>query len=49
MCAVALAPPRLSQTTQPKGGDPAAAREHERELLIRYHRGGDLAPGAVTG
>jgi len=33
MCAVALAPPRLSQTTQ----------ELERELLIRYHESGDLA------
>jgi RNA polymerase sigma-B factor len=39
MCAVALAPPRLSQTTHPKGGD----RELERELLIRYHDFGDLA------
>jgi RNA polymerase sigma-B factor len=43
MCAVALAPPRLSQTTHPKGGDRAPAREVERELLIRYHRSGDLA------
>jgi RNA polymerase sigma-B factor len=43
MCAVALAPPRLSQATHPKGGDRAAARELERELLIRYHDFGDLA------
>jgi len=43
MCAVALAPPRLSQTTPPKGGDRAAARELEQELLIRYHDLGDLA------
>jgi RNA polymerase sigma-B factor len=43
MCAVALAPPRLSQTTHPEGGDRAAARELERELLIRYHEFGDLA------
>ena len=43
MCAVALAPPRLSQTTHPEGGDRAAARELERELLLRYHEFGDLA------
>jgi RNA polymerase sigma-B factor len=43
MCAVALAPPRLSQTTYPEGGDRAAARQLERELLIRYHDFGDLA------
>jgi RNA polymerase sigma-B factor len=43
MCAVALAPPRLSQTTHPKGGDRAAARELERRLLVRYHELGDLA------
>jgi RNA polymerase sigma-B factor len=43
MCAVALAPPRLSQTTNPKRLDRAAARELERALLIRYHRGGNLA------
>jgi RNA polymerase sigma-B factor len=42
MCAVALAPPRLSKTTHPGGGDRAAARELERQLLIRYHRAGDL-------
>ena len=43
MCAVALAPPRLSQTTHPEAGDHAAARELERALLIRYHRDGNLA------
>jgi RNA polymerase sigma-B factor len=43
MCAVALALPRQSQTTHPKGGDPAAARELERLLLLRYHEHGDLA------
>ena len=43
MCAVALAPPRLSQTTNPKRLDRAAARELERALLIRYHRDGNLA------
>ena len=43
MCAVALAPPRLSQTTHAEGGERAAARELERALLIRYHRAGDLA------
>jgi RNA polymerase sigma-B factor len=42
MCAVALAPPRLSQTTHPEDAR-AAAQELERELLIRYHRAGDLA------
>jgi RNA polymerase sigma-B factor len=43
MCAVALAPPRLSQTTNPKRLDRAAARELERDLLVRYHRDGNLA------
>jgi RNA polymerase sigma-B factor len=43
MCAVALAPPRLSQTTNPERRDRAAARELEQALLIRYHRAGDLA------
>ena len=43
MCAVALAPPRLSQTTQPERRDRAAAREIERALLIRYQREGDVA------
>jgi RNA polymerase sigma-B factor len=42
MCAVALAP-TLSQTTNPKRLDRAAARQLERELLIRYHDCGDLA------
>ena len=43
MCAVALAPARLSQTTHHEGGDRSAAWELERELLIRYHDFGDLA------
>ena len=43
MCAVALAPPKLSQTATPERRDRAAAREIERALLIRYHRAGDLA------
>jgi RNA polymerase sigma-B factor len=43
MCAVALAPPRLPQTTQPVAGDRAAARGIERDLLVRYHQGGDFA------
>jgi RNA polymerase sigma-B factor len=43
MCAVALAPPRLSPTTRPQAGDRADARELERDLLIRYHERGDLA------
>ena len=35
MCAVALAPPRLPEIAHPKGGgDRAAARELERELLV---------------
>jgi RNA polymerase sigma-B factor len=42
MCALALAP-RLSQTTYRARPDRAAARKLERELLIRYHRTGDLA------
>jgi RNA polymerase sigma-B factor len=42
MCAVALAPPRLSQTT-PERRERAAARKLERALLIRYHSAGDLA------
>jgi RNA polymerase sigma-B factor len=42
MCAVALAP-TLFQTTNPERLDRATARELERELLIRYHRDGDLA------
>ena len=43
MCAVALAPPKLSPTAAPERPDRAAALEHERGLLIRYHRTGDLA------
>jgi RNA polymerase sigma-B factor len=43
MCAVALAPPRLSQTTHPKAGERAGARGLERDLLVRYHERGDLA------
>jgi RNA polymerase sigma-B factor len=43
MCAVALAPPRLSHTTYPDRGDRATARELERQLLVRYHEEGDLA------
>ena len=43
MCAVALAPPKHSETTDPERRDRAAARELERALLIRYHRTGDLA------
>jgi RNA polymerase sigma-B factor len=43
MCAVALAPPKLCQTTNPERRDIAGARELERALLIRYHRAGDLA------
>ena len=43
MCAVALAPARLSRTTRPPAGDHAAARGVERDLLIRYHQCGDVA------
>jgi RNA polymerase sigma-B factor len=43
MSAVALALPKLSQTTNPERRDRAGARELERALLIRYHRAGDLA------
>jgi RNA polymerase sigma-B factor len=43
MCAVALAPPRLSQTTHPEAGSRATARGLERELLVRYHERGDIA------
>ena len=42
MCAVALAPPKLSQTTNPERRDPAAAREIEREP-DPLPREGDLA------
>jgi RNA polymerase sigma-B factor len=43
MCAVALAAPRLSQSTNPERGDRAAAGELEQQLLVRYHRAGELA------
>ena len=43
MCAVALVPPRLSQTTRPERSERAAARALEQGLLVRYHRAGDLA------
>src|SRR5687768_9363740 len=37
MCAVALARPQLSPTSDPERRDRAGARELERALLIRYH------------
>ena len=43
MCAVALTLPRPAQAEQPKPPDRSAARARERELLVRYHRAGDLA------
>jgi RNA polymerase sigma-B factor len=43
MCAVALAPPRPFHISQAKGRERAAARKLEHQLLIRYHRDGDLA------
>ena len=43
MCAVALAQPRQSQTHKPERRDRPAARALESELLVRYHRAGDLA------
>jgi RNA polymerase sigma-B factor len=43
MCAVALARPRPAQTDHPEPPDRAAARALERDLLVRYHRAGDLA------
>jgi RNA polymerase sigma-B factor len=43
MCAVALAPPRLPRISQAKRRERAAARKLEHQLLIRYHRDGDLA------
>ena len=45
MCAAALASPGLSLVTHRDGYDCAAAQQIERELLIRYHDGGDLAAG----
>jgi RNA polymerase sigma-B factor len=43
MCAVALARPRPGQSDPPERFDSAEARALERELLVRYHRAGDLA------
>jgi RNA polymerase sigma-B factor len=43
MCALALARPRLSQTNHPERPDRPTAGALERELLVRYHRAGDLA------
>jgi RNA polymerase sigma-B factor len=46
MCAVALASPsvpRAARFPRRKTEDRAKAREMERQLLIRYHRDGDLA------
>jgi RNA polymerase sigma-B factor len=43
MSALALAPSRLPRLSLAKRGERDAARELERELLIRYHREGDLA------
>ena len=43
MSAVALASPSLPRFTRRKDFDVAEARETERQLLIRYHREGDLA------
>jgi RNA polymerase sigma-B factor len=43
MSAVALANPSLSRFTRRKPCDRAQAQETERQLLLRYHRAGDLA------
>jgi RNA polymerase sigma-B factor len=49
MCAVALARPsalarpRQAQTDHPEPLNRAAGRTRERELLVRYHRAGDVA------
>jgi hypothetical protein len=43
MSAVALASPSLTPFSRRKDFDVAEARETERQLLIRYHREGDLA------
>jgi RNA polymerase sigma-B factor len=43
MSAVALASPSLSGFTRRKPCDRAEAQETERQLLLRYHRAGDLA------
>ena len=42
MCAVALASPRLFQKTHPHRRERAETRALEHELLVRYHRAGDL-------
>ena len=41
--AVALAPPSLFRVPRRRDCDRAAAQKTERELLVRYHREGDLA------
>ena len=43
MCAVALASPSFPRLVRPKVESRDQARETERQLLIRYHRKGDLA------
>jgi RNA polymerase sigma-B factor len=43
MCAVALAPARPPHIPRAIRRDRAALQEEERQLLIRYHRDGDLA------
>jgi RNA polymerase sigma-B factor len=43
MCAAALAPPRQSHPSRAKPRERLVARELEHQLLIRYHREGDLA------
>ena len=43
MCAVALASPSLPRFAAATPCDRAEARETERQLLVRYHREGDLA------
>src|SRR5687767_8794485 len=42
MSAVALAAPRPSPVSHIRRGDRAAARERERQLLVKYHLEGDL-------
>jgi RNA polymerase sigma-B factor len=43
MSAVSPAPPRFSRHAYSRRRDRAAAQEEERQLLIRYHRDGDVA------
>ena len=43
MSAVALAPASVPRIPRRKDCDRAEARETERQLLVRYHREGDLA------